>query len=505
MNYFIFNISGFEGISIFRSILVIILFIIFIILIKQLKLSLNLSLLILFFASFRLMGRFTPRPHLMTYVFLLLVLFLIIRVRYLKYDNKTLYLLPFIFIVWANIHVNAVIGLIVFALYIAAELIEKKKLKDSDLSLFQRLKEQKVLLWIFLACFICLFLNPFFADTYIFEYSLSKLILLTHINEWKSPFDASNTSSLYNKIYFIFLILGLINLIYGIRKKDYFFIFIYLFTVFYSLQAVRFTFDYIILNLILLCISISFFINSSRFKSIKDLLSSNGIVSVVLALFFVFVSYYTWNNSIYRYILQTSFRETGIGINEKFYPVDLAHFMSDNKIDKIGSNVFNSLNCGGFLIWNFDGIKNFIDSRNLSDKQYNEYKYIEDKKVGFEEKLSSYHIDYIVYSTPYLTQNAREMEQTLITFLINNPIKWKLIFWDDKSFLFVKNDPKFKDLIDRFEYKYINPYNLVFNYQAIRSAVGIDQPEVLKELQRKLAEEPSGKFINDIRKRLNIF
>ncbi len=37
-----------------------------------------------------------------------------------------------------------------------------------------------------------------------------------------------------------------------------------------------------------------------------------------------------------------------------------------------------------------------------------------------------------------------------------------LVFWDDKSFLFIKNLPKFKEIIDKYEYKYVTPYNFLY-------------------------------------------
>ncbi len=506
MNYYIYNLFGFAGISIFRSFLVLSIYIVLIKLLLRLNLNFNLSLILLFFASFRLMGRFTPRPHLMTYLLLILIIYFIVKVKYLKHDCKSFNILPFIFLIWGNIHVNGIIGLIIFGFYIGSEVIEKNRLRENNVSLFLLLKDKHIfyLLKILIICAAGLILNPFFTSTYTFEFSLSKLNLLDHINEWKSPFDSANLSSVYNKIYIGFLFLGIVNLIYGFKKKDYFIVLVFLFSVIYSMQAVRFTFDFIILNIIFLCISLSFFVHKLKIGAIVNRLSTSKNLSIALSVFFVFITYFIYNNYIYKNILQTSFRETGIAINEKFYPIELVNFVSANKINKIGGNAFNSLNCGGFLIWNIEEFKNFIDSRNLSDKQYNEYKYIEDKKAGFQEKMKNYNIDYIIYSTPYLSQNAREMNQTLIAYLIKANEEWKLIFWDDKSFLFVKNNDGFKDVIAKYEYKYINPYNLVFDYSVLTTALFKDKDRLRIELERKLKEEPQGVFVNDLYHRLKL-
>ena len=499
--YITYNFTGYNGISIFRTFLVLCIYSLLFSMIIKLKLNFNLSILLLFFSSFSLLPRFTARPHLITYVFLLAVISIIIHVRYLKKDRKYLYILPLIFLVWGNMHVNGVIGLIVFGIYIFSETAERKWQKKEPSK--PRLKDNEFAfcVMIFILSAASLLINPYNIGTYIFEYKLMGLKLLENINEWRSPLDTS-AMSVYLIIYFFFVALGMVSIIYGYRKKDLFVISMFCFSVIYSLKAVRFTFDFFILSLIIIIISLSYLISLFKSQQIKELFDKNKAVSLALSVFLLIISYFLFNNSVYKSILNTPFRETGFGINEKYYPSDLIRFIKENKVDPTGSNVFNSLNCGGFLIWNCDGMKNFIDTRNLNDDLYNEYKLIDSKAAGFENKLNEHSIDLIIYSLPYCTQNARVIDRSLISFLIKNNNEWKLIYWDDRSFMFVKKEEKFKDLISKYEFKYLNPYNLIFNFTNISNAAKTDRTRLTMELDRKIKEEPDGVFINDLVRRI---
>ena len=120
------------------------------------------------------------------------------------------------------------------------------------------------------------------------------------------------------------------------------------------------------------------------------------------------------------------------------------------------------------------------------------------KKPGFETKLKNYDFDYFIYLAPDLVRAPNEMEQTILSYLSRHPEEWKLVFWDDKSFLFVKNLPKFKEVIDKYEYKYATPYNFLYQKNVLEKAA-TEYPEQLRsEMKRKLSEDQNGLIINSI-------
>ena len=88
------------------------------------------------------------------------------------------------------------------------------------------------------------------------------------------------------------------------------------------------------------------------------------------------------------------------------------------------------------------------------------------------------------------------MKDYVISYFILNQKQWKLVYWDDKSLLFLKDLPKFRNVISLYEYNYINPYNFVFNKNLIEMGVKDNNKTVYRELLRKKEEEPNGYFIN---------
>jgi hypothetical protein len=264
-------------------------------------------------------------------------------------------------------------------------------------------------------------------------------------------------------------------------------------------RGLRFISDYLFIIFIFWMLALSFLFQKTRINSFLNRLS----VKAVLTLCLIFLIVKASDNSLYKNCLGNYFRETGLTVNEKYFPKAMFDFIRKENIDKIGSKPFNNLKIGGYFIWNFPDSKNFTDSRNLNDNVYAEYKDIDLRKPGFENLLDKSGIDYVIYSTPYLTINASEIKHNIIYYLSTNSANWKLIYWDDISFLFVRNMPKFKSLIKKYEYKYVTPYNFIFNRQFLDDGYKADRPEVINELNRKQSEEPNGILINDISYYLN--
>jgi hypothetical protein len=191
-------------------------------------------------------------------------------------------------------------------------------------------------------------------------------------------------------------------------------------------------------------------------------------------------------------------RSTGFGIDSRDYPVKMFRFMKENTVHQKGSKPFNSFGIGGYFIWELHGKKNFIDSRNLSDKHYFDYKIINNKLQGFEKKIEQFDFDYFAWFYNGLVDDSYELTESVPSYLLNIPDKWKLIYWDDQSMLFVKNHEKFKDLISKHEYKYVNPLFYIHQREPLLKALKENPDAVINEIRRNYALDPQGEFINSI-------
>ncbi|MBC8490315.1 MAG: hypothetical protein ISS16_08260 [Ignavibacteria bacterium] len=500
ITFFIFKASGYTGLSIFRTLIFLIIFFLYFLILRKFKVSYTISTLILTLLAFGIIDRLTPRPHIISMLFFVLLLYVIIDYRYFNRENyKKLFFIPVIFLLWANLHMGILAGMLLFGIYILSEvIIFYRPQKFSSKEIIPLTKPELVrILIIFFASVLVMFINPNSFDTYLYAYAHTKMKLLETINEWRSPFDEMFSGGFVSTIYKIFLFGGVLILYYAIKKKDLFVAILFVGFVFYSVRAVRFTVDYIVICSVFLIISISFIVNNIKNESFKNFINVNPFPKVLISAALLFFIFNLPNNNLYLEHLKY-YRITGFGINSDFIPTQMYDFMRENRITEIGERPFNHFGTGGSLVWNFPDSKNFIDSRNLNDEIFSEYNSIISMKPGFEKKLDEHNIDYAFYLAPDLVRIPREMEQTIISYFSKNE-DWKLVFWDDKSFLFVKNLPKFKDIIDKYEYRYASPYNFKYNKKILENANVADKERVRSEINRKAAEEPNGFIINSIK------
>ena len=436
----------------------------------------------------------------MSFLFFTLLLYIITEYRYFRRDNyKILFFIPAIFLVWANMHMGIIAGIFLLGIYTLSEIIifiKPGKFSSKEIPALTKPELYRLIL-ISAASVLVMLINPNSFATYIYAYDHTKMKLLETINEWRSPFDEMFGGGFVTVIYKIFLFAGVLILYYAYKRKDLFAALVFIGFSVYSVRAVRFTVDYLIIITIFLVISVSFIIIISKSESLIKFFTVNPVPKVILEVCLLFFIVNIPNDKLYMDYLKY-YRVSGFGINSDFIPTQMFDFMKENNIPSIGERPLNHFGSGGFLVWNFPESKNFIDSRNLNDDIFNEYNALMSKKPGFESKLKNYDFDYFIYLAPDLVRAPNEMEQTIISYLSRHPEEWKLVFWDDKSFLFVKNLPKFKDVIDKYEYKYATPYNFLYQKNVLEKAT-TEYPEQLRsEMKRKLTEDQNGLIINSI-------
>lgn len=497
LTYGIYNLGGYTALSILRTVIFLLIFFIYFLIYKKFKVSPTISFLILTILAFGTMDRLTPRPHIISLLFFVLLLYIIIQYRYFNRNNyKILFFIPVIILLWANMHMGIIAGMFLLSIWFVSEIIIYFKPQTFSSKEIPALTKPELtrLALIFAACILLMLVNPNFYQTYIYAYSHTKMKLLETINEWRSPFGDGNDGGFVGNIYKLFLFGGVIILYYAAKKKDLFAALVYIGFAIYSVRAVRFTVDYNIVVSVFFTIALSFIIEHLRSKGIKNLFTISPIPKVIISVFLLYCIFNLPNNKLYLETLQY-YRISGFGINSDFIPTQMFDFMRQNKIPETGERVFNHFGTGGFLIWNFPGEKNFIDSRNLNDSIFTEYNTVMAKRPGFEQKIKNYNFDYAMYLAPDLVRAPQEMEQTAISYFSKSP-DWRLVFWDDKSFLWVKNDPKFSNVSDQYTYKYVTPYNFAYNKGVIEKGIKEDKETVKKEIQRKIAEEPNGMVIN---------
>jgi len=496
----IYNIAGYNAVFIFSSIIFCLIFLIYFLFLKRYGTNTVINILLLFVLLMAVFDRLSPRPHIFTYLFFVILLYLFANFRYIDREKylKQLFLLPVIFLVWGNLHLGVLAGILLVFVFVISEIIifyYPKKFSGNELKPLTK-EQLKKLLLIFIVSGLVLLINPNGIQTYLYAYSHTKMKMLESISEWQNPFTGMIDVTFVITLYKILFFGGIIVLIYAFSKKDLTFGLIYLAFAIYSIRAIRFTVDYEIIIIFFLSVSLNYYLK--RFIKEDALFSKllNGNpVKIVLALFFIFVSFKAFSNDLY-YTLRYN-RQTGWGINENLIPFRLYDFMKENDIK---GTIFNNYETGGYFMWNFPGQKNFIDSRNINDNIFNEYMSILSMNPGFENKLDQFGIDIIVYAEPKLVKYPNNLKKYITAYLYKND-KWKLVYWDDKSFLYIKNIPKNAELISRYEYKIFNPVTALFYRQEFENNIKAFPQIAKEEIKRKAGTEPQGYFylgMNDI-------
>jgi len=500
MTYGLYNIGGLNAILLFRSLAFCFIFFVLYMLLRKFKINSFLSIAVLFVLLVAIMDRFSARPHILTYIFFVLLLYILLSYKYIDRQGYTrkLFFIPVIFLLWANSHMGVLAGgLILFVFTVTETIIYLKPGKFSSGEIKPLNKTELRNLWVISAASaLMLLVNPHGFSTYVYAYDHTQMKMLESVNEWQSPFSPKMDFGFIITLYKVFMFAGIFILYYAYKKKDLLFAFIYLSFVIYSVRAIRFTVDYEIIIAVFVIISLSYTLSLIRSTDFRKLYNGN-VLKGILAIFFVYIVSQIPSNAIYEKIQY--YRIYGWGINTDFMPEQLFNFKKENNIT---GTPYNHFGTGGYLVWNFPGEKNYIDSRNLNDEIHNEYDAIMVMQPGFEKKLEERGVDYVIYLDPDLIRRPNDLKRLVTNYFSTNK-KWKLVFWDDKSMLFVKDVPKFSEVIQKYEYKVLDPYDALFNRADFESNVKQNPDAVKLEVKRKLDTEPNGFLFQTLNQAVN--
>ncbi|RPI13903.1 MAG: hypothetical protein EHM58_17510 [Ignavibacteriae bacterium] len=492
--YSVYSIIGFTGLYVVTYILVILIFYLLYLVLKKFGISTSISILSLFIIALGIKYRIGIKPQMISYLFFVLVIKLISDYKYFSVDIKKLYYIPLIFLVWANVHMGVIAGFGIWGIFLISEIWSYKNrniFKSTNIKI-PDIKSLKTIGIITVLSLLAMLINPNHINTYIYSFSHTGMKMLDYIYEWFSPFHQNFSGKLFIIIYIIFLAGIIPVLYYSFKQKDYFALILLPVFAVYSLRAVRFTTDYILISALFVIISLNYFFTSKKysFNFSRERKPVLIIAAIVLLSSIISVP----GNGIFRFIgFNSAF---GTGIYEPTFPVKMVNFIRENKINEIGKHPYQLVDNGGYFLWNFPGSKNFIDSRNLNDSIYFTQQKIRDRKSGYLEAINEYKIDYFMLFNPLMVNDNKFQGQSLILYLSADTTNWSLVYWDDQSQLFVKKNNEFKEIVSKYNYKYVTPYNMYYGKTVLDKAIKEDKQALQNEIQRKRNEEPSSSFLN---------
>ena len=138
------------------------------------------------------------RPHLFTWLFMLITLSILMNGR------KRLYWLPAVMVIWTNLHGGFILGLVMQGIFLLGAAMEDR-LTDK-LSFPKILQQQKTAALVLLASVLAVGINPFGYQLLLFPFQVSSGVFSTLIGEWKAP-------DLQDMWYFRFYLITLVLLV----------------------------------------------------------------------------------------------------------------------------------------------------------------------------------------------------------------------------------------------------------------------------------------------------
>ncbi len=247
---------------------------------------------------------------------------------------------------------------------------------------------------------------------------------------------------------------------------------LFLFFALLGIRSNRFTFDYVVLTAPFSVLEFfvfwpSIFIN----------------LTAGLSLTLIFLLIFIWSAT-------ASQKTRGMGFSNNDFPIAAANFILQNNIK---GNMYNSFGMGSYLIWHlYPRYQVFIDSRAQNYIQGGQnslladYSRISEDISAWGKMDEKYNFDFAIVDWPSITDN-KSYNITEQNFTAD---KWAVVFMDSRALVYLKRTEANKQLIDKYEYKYIKPQELDLSYfQEYLS----DSPKWLyaqQEIRRLLDQRP---------------
>ena len=486
--YLIYKYFSFQGIIYMRAVVLTALTLLLYLHMRREGTRLYASLFLLMPAVIVLSSFTGERPQLFSFLFVFLLIYLMegyrlsiqstasavseagLNTRRLRHA-AALYLIPipFVIILWANMHGGFILGIIIMLIYMFSETVKYKTKKFGQPLPSGALKA--ILITGAISIFSSL-LNPNTYNVIPILIELEHGRYSTMVLENSSPLKLL-ASGFYNReliIYSILLSVCIIMLLIKIRKFDLTDFTIFAAFALLSSSAIRTIPFFAPIAAAVLArygkatiLKIPIRESSALFRRFYDKLRS----SFQSPLYHIIVPFILSIIIIYLLSAGNLFQR---GFKEERYPVGAVNFLKTNKIY---GNMFNPYVWGGYILWAlYPEYKVFIDGRGLIEEVFLQAGMIMGASSltfngipQWEAILQAYNVQYII--TYSLSETSGRLE-SFIPALINAP-EWHLIYMDNNSLIFLKDSPENSAVMRQFEMPKEWLWNEVITEAALKS------------------------------------
>ena len=381
--------------------------------------------------------RITDRPSLFTTFFI--ALFCMEFHRFVRGEGRPLWLLPIIQVFWINLHGGGMLGPQIALAFAAGESLQH--LFGGECLEWRRLR----LLWIVaLSLGAAALINPQGIDAFLFPLKHLKMdAILTFTQEWLPPLDARLDAIISQIAFRLILVATLLSFVINRNQARFSHLILTAFSCLMVTKGRRFTADFVLMNLPILIVNLRGMAGKIRWapeeKNTRQWLSLTALIALSSALII---------NGYPATLRGGTCGDLGFGTNATFAPEKMVDFIEENGIR---GRMFNEMGLGGYLIWRlWPGSRVFMDGRTpvYGDDLYREFVGAFQLGRNFEELDQKWQFDYLLFKADS-AWNLRHVHQYLW-----GSKKWRLVYaGPDDGFIYVKDEPLFRDLISRHALK----------------------------------------------------
>lgn len=426
------------------------------------------------------MPRFVMRPDIFLMLFLAATIFILNSFLYDK-EKKGLYFLPLILLFWANIHASVNLIVIPVGAFVIGSVLQRY-LNQRGLSEapFLSSSQIKLLLIFFGFSFLLSLLNP----NGFGQYGAGAKFIGVEFYKQQIIELLPPTGSL--KI-MLFVVAGLIALSFFFNPKNVSIVHLLLVMPFLVMPftATRFIYLMVIVGGPIFVRNIAGF--CTKRKSIDNFVQSR-IVTMAVAIAIIFFGMLYVNNKMPLLPLLGREKQFGVGFDESTMPAGAVAFMDR---EGIYGRVFNTFSYGQYIIWTgYPKRQVFIDARGglsmeLLEKNFGLWR----SNAIIDELFEKYKFDSIIVRPDKVANNDSTLQKIETAF--KHP-EWALVYWDDKSLLYLKRKGPYGHIVNKYEYKYFNADTSV-HYFANNIGDDKNQNELERELLRNIDDTGSTK------------
>ncbi len=385
-------------------------------------------------------------PRIMDRPFLLgmciLAAYCLILHKFVRTGTKWIWTMPFLQLIWINSHGGALLGLQVvfcFALGESIQALAEKRLGAGPAIPAERRR----ILWVtWLLCAGACVINPWGFEVFTFPFELAKMSsILGNTEEWLSLVHPRMGGFIPPIIALAWLAIGALSFISNARNARASHLMLFVMSSLLLLKGHRFVPEFLIVNVPLAMANFT-----PLAQRIKPARGGELYAWAQLALAFA-ISSLTLAFGIPVTVKGEMMRQVGIGTTAEFAPARMVDFLERNNIH---GRVFNDEGLGEYLIfrrWPNELV--FIDGRTpvFGDKLIGEYLDAFRNSRNFEALDRKYQFDYIVL--PWF----RAWEQRFFHNYLWKSGTWRLVYAGNDGFVYLRDTPKFKELIARLALK----------------------------------------------------